>query len=824
MPSPSVPSPFAKLASLRALYPVWIAALALIVLFPCLGTPGLWEPQEMAVADEAAARHDDTYKPATPATQCGKTPDPEGARTLTPRTAAWGLDVFATSDGGARLPFALLGFVGVMVVFGIGWRLGSARAGLLSGLVLMSFPLWAMSSRQLTNDLPTAVGGALMVYGMVALSRPLRVRAELLVLDVIVALVAIAAGGHLAFYGGGVLLGLIPPLAAIAVAGGFGLAIVLAALGRTWREIDRRPLRGAPPPWPEPARMLVALAAAVALGAICYWLARQVFDLGPLTVGTRQIAGKSILTSDCWSSALGGVWKGDDDLRATYDSLFEQIGFGMFPWAVLVPVALGALATGIAGEERRFGGVIVLGWAAAAWFAAAVWQRKVGFVIYGGFPACAVGVGLWLDAVIERRAALAAAPPGNDRARWITTAWSLIGLLVVAGVIVMAKDLSAFPERLTSLLVGNDQIKYPPNARFLGASMKAWLWVIGLGVALPLAFAAWLWRPGKSALSDAAGHGLTVALVVTALAALFWTHAWHRGLSENLSSKHVFQVYRDVKKSGEPLGIMGAMGNAPRYYAGGPTQTLGGREQVLEFLRRDQRVFALVPAAELCPIHAARSDHGYFVLDDTNAKWLLLSNQLGGMRDKNPLVAAMTQTPPKWLTKEVDLATWDNQVKLVGVRMPARVARGDKFTVTLVFKVIAPISGSWKVLGHFDLGGSRFQGDHDPIRGRCQTSYWKVGDYVIDTFEVEAGNASFPAGNYDVWVGFFTGSNPNWRNMTVTNAPEGRKDGNNRVKIGQVRLVSSSGCSAGNGGRDTGILAGLVALGLLGRRRRRRSA
>ena len=55
MPSPSAPSPFAKLASLRALFPVWIAALALLVLFPCIGTPGLWEPQEMAVADEPSS-------------------------------------------------------------------------------------------------------------------------------------------------------------------------------------------------------------------------------------------------------------------------------------------------------------------------------------------------------------------------------------------------------------------------------------------------------------------------------------------------------------------------------------------------------------------------------------------------------------------------------------------------------------------------------------------------------------------------------------------------------------------------------------------------
>ena len=52
--------------------PAWILGLALLCLVPAIGTPGLWEPQEMAVADEAAARADKTYKPAVPATSCKK--------------------------------------------------------------------------------------------------------------------------------------------------------------------------------------------------------------------------------------------------------------------------------------------------------------------------------------------------------------------------------------------------------------------------------------------------------------------------------------------------------------------------------------------------------------------------------------------------------------------------------------------------------------------------------------------------------------------------------------------------------------------------------
>ncbi len=835
-----MPAPYLKLARHPAALFAAIALLGFLVLFPGLGTPGLWEPNEMAVADEAVARHDGTYAAPVPATQCpDKKPDAEGARTLTPRAAAWGLGTFATSDGGARTPLALLGFVGVLAVFGIGARLSSMRAGFLSGLVLMSFPLWALQSRQLTSELPTAVGASLLVYGMTALCRPVTSRGwAWLAFDLATAFVAIRYGAWLAFEGGGVLLGLLPPLAAVAVAGGFGLTLIGAGLGRAWRFVDRRAHRGAPPPLLEPWRQGVAIAATLATAGVSVWLAYQVFDLGPMTVGTREIGGKSILTSECWSTALGGVWKADDDLNVTYNELFEQIGFGMFPWGVLVPIALTALATGVAGERRRFAGAVALGWAAGAWFAAAVWQRKVGFVIYGGFPACAVGVGVWLDAVLERRTALS--QPDAPRAPFTATAWALVGLLVVAGVLVLTKDLGSFTDKLTSLLVGKDQIKYPPNARFLFLPMKTWLWVIGMGVALPLALSAWLWRPPhraedgpapflwRSGIAGHAAHGVTIALVFTALAAMFWTHGWHRGLSENLSSKHVFQVYREVKKDKEPLAIMGSMGNAPRYYAGGNVETLQGRDQVLTYLARPDRVFALVPSTELCPLHAARTESGGLrVLDDTNAKWLLLSNQLGGARDKNPLATMMTRTPPPWLKQqgEKDYATWENQVKLVGVRMPQKVVRGETFTVTLVFKVIAPIGGSWQIFAHFDQGSSRFQGDHWPLRERCATSYWKVGDYVIDTFTVEAGNASFPGGNYDVWFGFFTGSNPSWRNMTVTAEGLGKKDAVNRVKIGQVRMVSGGGgCSASSESAAGSMLCVLVGLALVTLRSRRKQA
>ena len=63
--------------------------------------------------------------------------------------------------------------------------------------------------------------------------------------------------------------------------------------------------------------------------------------------------------------------------------------------------------------------------------------------------------------------------------------------------------------------------------------------------------------------------------------------------------------------------------------------------------------------------------------------------------------------------------------------------------------------GAWRVFAHFD-GSQRFNGDHDPIRGRCATNYWQPGDYIIDRFTGVAGTSAYPAGKLEIWTGFFT--------------------------------------------------------------------
>src|SRR5688500_17319064 len=131
--------------------------------------------------------------------------------------------------------------------------------------------------------------------------------------------------------------------------------------------------------------------------------------------------------------------------------MFEQVAFGMFPRAVLAPIALVALALGVVGDDRRLVGRSTLDSAALPWLTGSLFERKVGFTIFAGFPACAIAIGVWLDGFLEARRAADEAPPESATAQRHHGTSMVIGAWALFGVLALAKDLGGFPERLTSL-------------------------------------------------------------------------------------------------------------------------------------------------------------------------------------------------------------------------------------------------------------------------------------------------------------------------------------------------------------------------------------
>ncbi|MGE0547303.1 MAG: ArnT family glycosyltransferase [Kofleriaceae bacterium] len=792
-----------RFSQLLGRWPIALGAvlvLAGLILVSGLDRPGLWEPAERKFADTAApppdieaqreqAKQQEAERiaaaklerakqraerglPPEEEPACTTAAPPEAAaRTLATRAAQWGRDL-DDSDGGRRLPFALMGVLTALAAAGIAMRFAGARAGVITSLVLLAMPLLVLQSRMLTSDIGTACAATLIVYGLVAISRlgasqPI----WLVIIDVAISVFALRTGVALGFYGGGALLGLIVPIGAFAAAGGLGVPVITSAIRR----------RSVLPHLP-------ALLAAVATVILLWLLLDQIYgledaldpraELRAQKVATRQLFGEALVIDPCWSSMLGGAMRPVDDLRITFDSTFEQIAYGTFPWGMLAPIAIAGLLRSDDLDQRR-AGAIALAWAAAAWIATEVFQRKVGFTVYAGFPALAIAVGVWLDGVLNRRAR-------GDGGLAAGTSM-LIAMMFGLAALNFGKDMQSFADRLPSLLVGTDQIAYPKDAEILGVPAKLWVLLLGMMTALGAAVSLGIWRD-KPIHQRIAAWAIAVAFAASGVMGAFWAFAWQPGLSLHLSSKAMFETYRELRKPGDQLVIMGELGLAARSYADVTPEVVNTRGEVVASLGRPNRVFAIAPQTELCTLHREIGGKPYFVIDDRNTRSLLLSNRLDGTTDKNPLATAILHSEPTDIPERAKgRIVFDGRLQLLGWDVPKRMSRGSRVQVRMFYKVLQPVGGAWKVFMHFD-GPIRFHGDHEPIRGRCQTSTWQPGDYIVDTHTIVAGGPAFPRGPYALWTGFFTGSNPNWKNMTVSEAPGDLRDTADRVKLTTVMI------------------------------------
>lgn len=543
---------------------------------------------------------------------------------------------------------------------------------------------------------------------------------------------------------------------------------------------------------------------AIALGALFLVLA-QVFDLRDPIPGERALFGYSLAADGKPLAILGGAWREHVAGEATFDVHFEQIAFGLFPWVVLAPVAIAHIAMGLRPGRFTWSGYVLFAWAALAWIICGIIERKVGPVLYPALVPVAVAVAVWIDDLMDARDQADATIESEHDARirfGMSLRPPLVAFFVFMAALTLAVNISFFPDRFLSVNVVGASLDYPKGelTQVLKIQLSAWLAIFGVLFGVALSFGLALWASHKRLCGASPTvfairrHGIRAALGVGVLFALFLTHVWTPTLSGQLSSKNIFATYNKLRAEGDELGLLGQYGSAPDMYVDGEYRKLRSQGDLVVFMGKDSRVFAMVPSANQCALHRSLTQSGTYYVLERNAKHLLISNQLKpeqGVKDINPLTEAIIDQRPESVGSPVQV-NYDDRIELIGVDMPDSVARGETFTMTLYYKVLKPISGSWKVFVHFDGGGTRFQGDHDPIDGLCATNFWQPGDYIVDRFTVGAGDITFRKTEYTAYVGFFQGSHGNWKNMKVVSAesPDGNLavDNNNRVRVGRIRV------------------------------------
>ena len=263
-----------------------------------------------------------------------------------------------------------------------------------------------------------------------------------------------------------------------------------------------------------------------------------------------------------------------------------------------------------------------------------------------------------------------------------------------------------------------------------------------------------------------------VAIVTTITLAAFWTLRW-QPLATHLSSKAMFETYNELRRPGDQLVDHGRPGRRAASTTR-PTRSPRRSPSAIRSSRRSarpNRVFAIAPQTELCTLHREIGGKPYFVIDDRNVRNLLLSNRVDGATDKNPLRTAILHAEPKPIPH--------------AAQGPAIVCDNKHRAARLGHPQAASIAAT-KLRGQDLL--------QDPAAGRRQLEVAdalrrrRCGSTAITSrsriaarprpgspattsstrYTVTAGGGAFPPGKYDLWIGFFTGTTPNWKNMPVS--------------------------------------------------------
>jgi 4-amino-4-deoxy-L-arabinose transferase-like glycosyltransferase len=422
-----------------------VVVLALGVLLPLLGNSGLWDPWETHYAEVARRmlQDEDWIRLKW---------ENENFRSK-PVLSFWmmgaAMKLLGVADGGGfsgemvstsrvewavRLPFALWGAFGLVMIWTTLARLYSRRAAWIATAVLASCPFYFMVSRQGITDMPSC---AMLIGSMAFLAlaifddAPLRRgRFGLTVHHLFIAVFAVVVLSQLVYFtfnltGNRWMLtrrAFIPgPWMMVPFYLGF---VVVSA----WSLVTCKTRRQAYMYWFYLLNGIAVLAkgpvapALAGLTIIGYlvvtgdWrlLARLEIPRGVLVAAIVCLPwhfaifmkdGMGWLNEYVSTHLLGRAFTGVFGDRGTFDYFFEQLGVGMWPWVALAPGAIVAAALRGAPETRedKLRAMFVV-WGILAFAFFSFVQTKFHHYILPAVPALAVAVGLWLDDVWAARA------------------------------------------------------------------------------------------------------------------------------------------------------------------------------------------------------------------------------------------------------------------------------------------------------------------------------------------------------------------------------------------------------------------------------------
>jgi hypothetical protein len=258
----------------------------------------------------------------------------------------------------------------------------------------------------------------------------------------------------------------------------------------------------------------------------------------------------------------------------------------------------------------------------------------------------------------------------------------------------------------------------------------------------------------------------TFTIIAAVIAGATTSFAYYPALAAQLSPKEAFESYARLATRGEPLALLGVRSRAAAYYAGGETPSFTDANRAFAWLTEhpQERRWLLLKADDLPrmnSLYRTQAGHNLPILDGRSSQILLASNQLGGHPNENWL-SKMILDEPAQPQNTID-AMFEDQLEAIGWevtdpagRLQASVVPAHHYHLRTYFKVVKPITGTWKSFVHIDGYQRRFNGDHNVLDGKYPMNLWRPGDVVVDDLEFQL-EPNFTPGGYTVYFGFFQG-------------------------------------------------------------------
>ena len=285
---------------------------------------------------------------------------------------------------------------------------------------------------------------------------------------------------------------------------------------------------------------------------------------------------------------------------------------------------------------------------------------------------------------------------------------------------------------------------------------------------------------GSGVLARSLSGGLSraqAALLVGVGFGLCLSLGYYPMLAAQISPKQVFDAYRRQSRPGEALGMLGTGAASATYYAGRQVPSFDTAAHAFDWLMAGiDRRWLVIREADLGTLNALYRSHqeparNLPVLDGGSSEILLVSNQLGSIRNENPLSRYVPERAPQPrhvldanLGDKLDVLGWDT-LDPDGQPVEA-VEAGHHYEFVIYYRVVQPISGSWETFVHIDGFQRRFNADHPTLAGKYPFALWHVGDFISDRSEF-ALEPNFGAGKYRVYFGLYSGN----RRLEVKRGP-----------------------------------------------------